>query len=163
MSIYLTFGLTVGLLIIKFKNKTQTRIRSAESVIDRCYVSQIFPDTFENDLFPGYEKVNISWDELRRVIEKENLKTAPQNQKGMYLMTDISNGKMYVCSAYGENMILGRWLAYVNIGYRGNIGLKTLMFDHIKENFEYSILEIYKSTTDDQIIIVRESWWKEAL
>jgi len=153
----------VGRLIVKFKNKAQTMIRNAESVIYDCYISQILPDTFDNDLFPGYEKVNVSWDELRRVIEKDNWKTALQNQKGVYLMTDISNGKMYVGSAYGENMILGRWRAYINTGHGGNIGLKPLPFDHIKQNFKYSILDIYKSTIDDQIIIDRESWWKEVL
>lgn len=153
----------VGRLIVKFKNKAQTMIRNAESVIDDCYVSQILPDTFDNDLFPGYEKVNISWDEMNRVLEKSNWKTALQNQKGVYLMTDMLNGKMYVGSAYGENMILGRWRAYVKTGHGGNVGLKTLPFDYIKQNFKYSILDIYKSTTDDQIIIDRESWWKEAL
>lgn len=153
----------VGRLIVKFKNKAQTMIRNAESVIDDCYVSQILPDTFDNELFPGYEKVNISWDELRRVIEKDNWKTALQNQKGVYLMTDISNGKMYVGSAYGEHMILGRWRAYVNTGHGSIIGLRALAFNHIKQNFRYSILDIYKSTTDDQIIIDRESWWKQVL
>ena len=153
----------VGRLIVKFKNKAQTMIRNAESVIEDCYVSQILPDTFDNDMFPGYDKINVSWDELRRVIEKDNWKTALQNQKGVYLMTDISNGKKYVGSAYGENMILGRWKAYVKNGQGGNVGLKALTFDHIKKNFAYSILDIYKSTTDDQIIIERENWWKEIL
>ena len=153
----------VGRLIVKFKNKAQTMIRNAESVIDDCYVSQILPDTFDNDLFPGYEKINISWDEMKRVLEKDNWKTALQNQKGVYLLTDKSNGKMYVGSAYGENMILGRWRAYLANGHGGNVGLKKLTFDHIKQNFKYSILDIYKSTTDDQIIIDRESWWKEVL
>jgi len=36
-------------------------------------------------------------------------------------------------------------------------------FDHVKQNFRYSILDIYKSTTADEIIINRESWWKEVL
>ena len=45
----------VGRLIVKFKNKAQTMIRNAESVIDECYVSQILPDTFDNDIFPGYD------------------------------------------------------------------------------------------------------------
>jgi len=116
----------VGRLIVKFKNKAQTMIRNAESVIDDCYVSQILPDTFDNDMFPGYDKINVSWDELRRVIEKDNWKTALQNQKGVYLMTDISNGKKYIGSAYGENMILGRWRAYVKNGHGGNVGLKAL-------------------------------------
>lgn len=153
----------VGRLIVKFKNKAQTMIRNAETVIDECYVSQILPDTFDNDLFPGYEKVNISWDEMKRVLEKDNWKTALQNQKGVYLITDKSNGKMYVGSAYGENMILGRWLSYVNCGHGGNVELKSLTFDHIKTNFRYSILDIYKSTTDDNVIIERESWWKNVL
>lgn len=153
----------IGRLIIKFKNKAQTMIRNAESVIDDCFVSQILPDTFDNDIFPGYDKVNVSWFELKRVIEKDTWKTALQNQKGVYLLTDISNGKKYVGSAYGQHMILGRWRAYIKTGNGGNIGLKTLSFEHIKNNFKYSILDIYKSTTDDQIIIERENWWKEIL
>ena len=153
----------IGRLIVKFKNKATNMIRNAESVINDCDVSQILPDTFDNDLFPGYEKVNVSWDVLKRLIEKENWKTALQNQKGVYLMTDTSNGKKYVGSAYGEHMILGRWRAYVKTGHGGNVGLKALTFDHIKKNFTYSILDIYKSTTNDQIIIERESWWKEIL
>ena len=152
-----------GRLIIKFDNKAQTMIRKAESVIDDCEISQILPDTFDIDIFLGYEKVNITWNELQRVLEKDNWKTALQNQKGVYLLTDVSNGKMYVGSAYGENMILGRWRAYVKTGHGGNTGLKRLTFDHIKQNFRYSILDIYKSTIDDQIIIDRENRWKEVL
>jgi len=136
-------------------------IRNAESVINDCEVAQILPDTFDNDIFPGYDKVNLSWKELSRVIEKDTWKTALQNQKGVYLITDILNGGKYVGSAYGENMILSRWRSYVKTGNGGNIGLKKLQFDYIKENFRYSILDIYKSTTDDLIIIERENWWKE--
>ena len=153
----------VGRLIVRFKNKAQTMIRNAESVIEDCYISQILPDTFDNDLFPGYEKVNVSWDELRRVIEKDNWKTALQNQKGIYIMTDILNGKTYVGSAYGEHMILGRWRAYINNEHGGKVRLKILSFNYIKQNFRHSILGIYKSTTDDQIIIDREIWWKKVL
>ncbi len=106
-----------GRLIIKFDNKAQTMIRKAKSVIDDCEISQILPDTFDDDIFPGYEKVNNPWNELQRVLEKDNWKTALQNQKGVYLLTDVSNGKMYVGAAYGENMILGRWRAYTESIY----------------------------------------------
>ena len=152
-----------GRLIIKYKNKSQTMIRYANSVINHCEVIQILPDTFGNDIFPGYDKVNVSWEEMSRVISKESWKTALQNQKGVYLITDISNGKMYVGSAYGENMILGRWQSYIKSGNGGNVELKKLNFDYIKKNFKYSILDIFKSTTDDQNIISRESWWKSVL
>ena len=152
-----------GRLIIKFKNKSQTMIRLANSVINECEVVQILPDTFDNDIFPGYDKVNVSWEELSRVIEKDNWKTALKNQKGVYLITDIFNGKMYVGSAYGEHMILGRWQSYVKTGNGGNIGLKKLSFDYIKKNFRYSILDIFKSTVDDHTIIDKENWWKNVL
>ena len=138
-------------------------IRLAESVINDCEVVQILPDTFDNDIFPGYDKVNVSWEELSRLISKESWKTALQNQKGVYLITDISNGKMYVGSAYGENMILGRWQSYIKTGNGGNIELKKLSFDYIKQNFKYSILDIFKSTVDDQLIIAKENWWKSVL
>tara|TARA_Y100000385_G_scaffold135691_1_gene140964 strand:+ start:2129 stop:2950 length:822 start_codon:yes stop_codon:yes gene_type:complete len=152
-----------GRLIVKFKNKSQTMIRLANSVINDCEVHQILPDTFDNDIFPGYENVNVSWIELSRVVTKESWRTALKNQKGIYLITDKSNGKMYVGSATGEDMILGRWKSYIKNGNGGNVGLKKLDFEYIKSNFTYSILDIYKSTVNDESIIARENWWKETL
>ncbi|MGE0085765.1 MAG: GIY-YIG nuclease family protein [Desulfococcaceae bacterium] len=152
-----------GRLIVKFRNNSQTMIRLAKSVINDCEVVQILPDIFDNDIFPGYDKVNVSWEELSHLISKESWKTALQNQKGIYLITDISTGKMYVGSAYGEYMILGRWQSYIRTGNGDNIELKKLNFNYIKKNFKYSILEIFKSTTDDQTIISRECWWKSVL
>lgn len=152
-----------GRLIVRFKNKSQNMIRKAESVIDNCEIAQILPDVFDNDIFPGYDKVNITWNELSRVITKDTWKTALKNQKGVYLITDISNGKMYVGAAYGNEMILNRWKYYVKTGNGGNKELKELSFEHIKENFKYSILDIFKSTTDEKVIIERESWWKKTL
>ena len=146
----------LGRLIIRFKNRSQNMVRLATSVINDCEVMQILPDTFDNDIFPGYDKVNISWEELSRVITKESWKTALENQKGVYLITDISTGKMYVGSAYGENMILGRWKSYIAIGHGGNVELKNLNFTYIKQNFRFSILDIFKSSVDDQLILVRE-------
>lgn len=153
----------LGRLIIKFKNKSQTMIRLAESVIHECEVVQILPDTFDNELFPGYDKVDISWDDLRRVVDKESWRTALKNQKGVYLITDTSNGKMYVGSAYGEDMILNRWQSYIKNGHGSNVELKNLHFDHIKKHFRFSILDIFKSTIDDQTIIDKENWWKRVL
>jgi hypothetical protein len=153
----------IGRIIIRYKNKSQALIRNAESVLQDCEIIQILPDLFDNDLFPGYEHVHLNWDSLKRVITKESWKTALQNQKAVYLLTDTSNGKQYVGSAYGQDMLLGRWQAYIKNGHGGNIGLKRLPFSHIKQYFTYSILDIYKSTTDDQIIIDREQWWKQVL
>lgn len=152
-----------GRIIVKYQNKVQTLIRNATSVIHDIEVVQILPDVFDNDIFPGYDKVNISWEELTRVLDKGTWKTALQNQKGIYLITDISNGKLYVGATYGQDMIWGRWKTYAHAGHGGNVALRTLDFDYIKKNFRYSILEIFKSTFEDQIILQRETWWKDAL
>ena len=86
-----------------------------------------------------------------------------QNQKGVYLITDTHTGKRYVGSAYGNDMLLGRWESYIKTGHGGNVELKELPFDYIKEYFRYTILEIFKASTDDKIITNREKYWKDVL
>ena len=113
--------------------------------------------------FPGYDKVNVSWQELASFINAEAWSTALKNQKGIYLITDVKTGKRYVGKASGDNMLLGRWQNYISSGHGGNIELKKIDFEYIKENFRYSILEIFKESTDDSLIDSRESWWKDLL
>jgi len=152
-----------GRVIVNYHNTATNLIRNAENVINECKVIQILEDTFDNDLFPGYENVHISWNDLNRVINKNTWKTALENQKGVYLITDKKTGKMYVGKASGEDMILGRWLSYIKNGHGGNKKLKDLEFDYIKENFWFSILDIYKSTINDDVILNREAWWMNTL
>ena len=152
-----------GRVVIEYKNKDRNMNRWANTVIRDCKVLQILEDTFDDDIFPGYENVSKSWKELQNILNKGVWKTALENQKGIYLITDKSNGKMYVGSATGDDMIYGRWSTYIKNGHGGNAELRTLDFSHIKDNFYYSILDIYKSTTPDEIILKRESWWKKTL
>lgn len=152
-----------GRVVIHYKNKAQNLVRKADSVISDCHVSHILEETYEDDNFPGYENVNISWNNLKNVIGNRTWKTALENQKGVYLITDQSNGKKYVGSAYGADMIYGRWSDYVRNGHGDNALLRQLGFEHIKNNFKYSILDIYKSTVDDNVIQKREAWWKKVL
>jgi len=152
-----------GRIIIRYKNKSQNLIRLAESVINDCVIEQILPNKFNDDIFPGYENVDISWNNLSRVVNKESWRVALGTQKGVYLITDTLSGKMYVGSAYGENMILGRWKSYIQSYHGGNVKLKELENSHIKNNFRFSILDIFKATTDDKVILKREAWWKSIL
>lgn len=152
-----------GRIIIHFKNKSQQMIRNAKSVMDDCFISQILEDTFDNDVFPGYENVNLSWYDLKKVLNKNVWKTTLKNQKGVYLITDENTGKKYVGSGSGEKMLYQRWSQYIKNGHGGNKHLIPLGFNYIKENFRYSILDIYKSTIDKTIILKRESWWKNTL
>lgn len=153
----------IGRIIIRFKNKSQNMVRNGESVMKECEIEEILPKVYDNDFFPGYNNVNVSWLSLKTLITKDSWRTALCNQKGVYLLTDTKTGKHYVGSAYGQNMILGRWEEYIQTGHGGNKLLKELKFEHIKENFRFTILETFNQNASDETIIARESFWKEVL
>ena len=68
-----------GRLIVKYKNTSQKLTRLAKHLIDECEVYEILPDIFDNDIFPGYDNVNLSWNDLSRVLQKDSWKTALPN------------------------------------------------------------------------------------
>ena len=158
----------IGKLVVGFDLKEESpsaarqRYRYLESLLDKMEVLELKREVLKVE-FPGYDNVNVTWRELESLIETPAWKTALENQKAVYLIVDIKTGKKYVGSAYGDNMLLGRWRNYIAIGHGGNKLLKPLDFEYIKENFKYSILEIFKSSVDDETIINRESFWKEVL
>ena len=45
----------------------------------------------------------------------------------------------------------------------GNKELKILKETYIQDNFYFTILETFNQNIDDQIIIARESYWKDVL
>lgn len=161
-------GEFIGKLVVGFDLKEESpsaarqRYRYLESLLDKMEVLELKREVLKRE-FPGYDSVNVSWKELESLIETSAWKTALQNQKAVYLIVDRKTGKKYVGSAYGDNMLLGRWRNYIENGHGGNKLLKTLDFEYIKENFKYSILEIFKSSVDNETIINRESFWKEVL
>ena len=153
-----------GRLIVRYHKHSQSPILKGKEHLNELKVKEILPDSYNDDYFPGYENVNIPWKDLQQKIQyNQSWRTALENQKGIYLLTDHENGKMYVGSAFGEKMILGRWESYINTGDGGNKELKKLEREYIEKNFWFSILEIFKSTTDKNTIIDREQWWKKVL
>jgi hypothetical protein len=155
-----------GRVIIRYHKTMETQCPFANTVFDGFEVVQILPSLFDGDDFPGYENVRLSYQQLATIIKrhKKDWIAALENQKAVYLITDTHTGKLYVGSAYGENgMLLQRWKNYVNSGHGGNVELKGLSFDYIKQYFQYSILENYNSRVDKHIILERESWWKDTL
>ena len=91
-------------------------------------------------------------------------------RKAVYVITDTSDGRLYVGSASGEaDGLWQRWTAYANVNKLtgGNIKLEALLAEHgpehIVNNFQYSILEIFDKKTRDDTILQREAFWKHAL
>ncbi len=153
----------VGRIIIRYKNHSQNMVRKGDTTLSLCEVEEILPKVYSNDFFPGYTNVNVSWKSLQNLINKESWRTALGNQKGVYLLVDSKTGKLYVGSAYGQDMLLGRWETYMRTCHGGNKKLKRLKNDYIQENFYFTILETFNQNTDDQIIIERECYWKNVL
>lgn len=153
----------LGRLVIKYKNSSQNLVRKASGIIDSCEVAQILPDQYCDDEFPGYDSLRVEWADLTRLLARLDWKVSLQNQKAVYLITDSSNGKQYVGSACGQDMLLGRWSSYARSGHGGNVQFKKLPLDHIRKHFIYSILDVFKASTDDKLIMERENWWKITL
>lgn len=159
-----------GRVIIKYHRTSQSQGMFYNTVRDDLEVLEILPSVFDGDEFPGYDRVRLSYTQLKSIIErkKKSWIAALENQKAVYLITDKSNGKLYVGSATSDNgMLLSRWSSYAENGHGGNVELKKLIdeqgFDYIRKNFQYSILENYNARIDDKVILERESWWKETL
>lgn len=155
-----------GRVIIKYHKTHQAQGRWLSEIKDELEVLQILPAVFDGEDFPGYDKIRLSWRQLETIIvrQKRDWVAALKNQKAVYLITDTLTGKHYVGSATGENgMLLQRWTSYINSGHGGNIGLQDIQFEYVKKYFQYSILENYNARVDKDIILSRESWWKETL
>ena len=159
-----------GRTVVKFHKKFQTQGINYTNIKDRLEVCQILPDTFDDDDFPGYDRVRLSFAQLKNILDrhKKDWIAALESQKAVYLITDLSNGKLYVGSATSDKgMLLQRWQNYISNGLGGNKELKNIVdtkgIKYVQDNFQYSILENYNSKIDDNVILARESWWKEIL
>lgn len=159
-----------GRTIVKFHKGFQNSCVNYKKYKDQLEVCQILPDIFDDDDFPGYDKVKLSYPQLKSILNrnKKDWIAALGNQKAVYLITDLSNGKLYVGSATSNNgMLLQRWKDYVANGHGGNKELKGIVSangkKYVEDNFQYSILENYNQKIDDNVILERESWWKDVL
>ena len=152
----------IGKAIVGFKRTFRQSYCCLQNYIDELDVLEIRRTEY-NISFPGYDKVRITWEELYTVIDTDEWKNPLINRKGVYLITDMSNGKMYVGSATGSNKLWRRWKSYITTGHGGNKALEKLSKKYIRENFQYTILDTYTASTDDADIRKREQWWKEVL
>lgn len=158
-----------GRLVVKFHKSFESSVVTLSRYLDQLEVDRILPDVFEDDHFPGYDSVRLSYAHLKRILDVHipDWIAALSNQKAVYVITDTAAGKLYVGSATGENGLLQRWTNYIDNGHGGDVDLIALEkergFDYIKQNFQYSLLENYNDRVDDKYVLSRESWWKVTL
>jgi len=160
----------IGRLLVQHQSPgTPMSVYYFENHYEKMIVSQIFDKPYSGESFCGHENINHDFHILETIIKtaKNDWKTALEYIKGVYLIVDKNNGKMYVGSAYGDSGIWSRWGEYIDTGHGGNKDLMEIIakegFDYARNNFKFSLLDYYFMKTDDQVIIDREQYWKNVL
>lgn len=168
----------VGRLIIDvYKGNTQGRYNfNLKKYIYQAKVVEILPSEFEIRKFPGFNNLRLNYTELYKAIYvyrtwEEVLKT----RKAIYIIVDKSKdedysglGRIYVGKASSENgMLYARWKNYVDSLTGGNKELEKVKRikgeEYIKNNFQWSVIESFDESYDDNIISEREKYWKLVL
>lgn len=83
--------------------------------------------------------------------------------KGIYMIIDGNNGKLYIGSAYGEEGIWGRWTTYTLTCHGNNYELEKLYDQYGEEyfyKFKYIILQILPMRMSDKEVIEIEAKYK---
>lgn len=117
--------------------------------------------------FIGYEKVLLTYNELKEIVENttdyELWQTALSAINAVYLIVDMETGSQYVGSAYGKDGL--RWRFYVDSLHGNNKLMKDLICNHPDryKHFQFSILQILSKSTPDEEIIHAEALWKKKL
>lgn len=124
--------------------------RTYESMMEELEVIEILSTAYDGDEFPGYENIRLSFSQLETIIrnKRSGWLDALRNQKAVYLITDTSNGKMYVGSATAQyGMLLQRWTNYIDNGHGGNVELKGTL-DALVDGSSAKYHELMKTIKD---------------
>ncbi|HEX8920881.1 MAG TPA: GIY-YIG nuclease family protein [Pyrinomonadaceae bacterium] len=120
-------------------------------------VLAILEDSALETAMPSWDKIVLEWEQLR--ILPTRWKSALLQWRGIYYIFDISDGKGYVGSAYGESNLLGRWQNYAARGHGGN----SLLRRRDPRNFRFTILQRVSPDMDARDVIRLEVSWKQRL
>lgn len=156
----------VGRLKITYSySERSTRVKM-ENHFDGMIVKEILDEPYY-ECFPGYRNVDYPYPMIKTIINSKNNKWREAlSVKGIYLLTDTSNGKRYVGQAAGKLGIWQRWKDYTSNGHGGDAELKELVdkktIKYIEKHFWFTILE---TITDESKVSIseREDYWKEVL
>lgn len=132
-------------------------------------VEEILREPYAGRAFAGFEEIDLSFDELESIVKNDRLdwKAALAAVKGIYLISDTTNGKRYVGSACGDRGVWARWCSYAATGHGGNVELRALVseptLDYCRKSFRFALLEHRSVSTPDEVLLNREAFWKRIL
>ena len=90
----------IGRMKIAFKRPGRARSVKFEKHYPTLVLAEILPEPYSGEVFCGYDRIDIGFPMLENLVKRQRTdwKTALGNAKGVYLITDVSNGKRYVGS-----------------------------------------------------------------
>jgi len=163
-----------GKLVVYHAKDYRPHVRRAEAIAESIEVVELRAREISNVVFTSYHEVRLNKDELDLVVKINDSEwvSALSSVLGIYVITDTSNGKLYVGSAgadtkrKGSGGIWSRWCDYSHDGHGGDVELRKVLeeegIEHAK-NFQYSILEILPPQLDAEQVKLREGHWKRVL
>ena len=161
-----------GRLVIKCKkgNTFSRYTFNLKKYIHQCVVKEILPCIYSGEKFEGYDRVHLPFYRLDNMFQGKILPSyleALSKVKGVYCLTDMDTGKLYIGSATGAEGIKQRWYNYFDTKHGGNKKLIELKNregeEYFKKNFTFTLLEYFSLSYDDDKIIEREQYWKDCL
>jgi hypothetical protein len=157
-----------GRVIVSFLRTFRQSYLRGDSYGSQLLVREIRPERLSVQDFPGYSSTRLTFDSLKILAKQRPAAwlTALRSVGGVYLISDTSNGKLYVGSAYGDGGIWDRWEDYAKHCHGWNKDLIELLrikgADHASK-FQFSILEICDLLSTKDEVIAREAHWKNVL
>jgi len=100
----------IGRLVIHWTKDARAKGRKAETMLNNMHVSEILPETYAGEDFPGYSKINHRYDVLEKLWldSKADWVAALKYCQGVYLITDLKTGLRYV-GASGVLILVFSW------------------------------------------------------
>jgi len=157
-----------GRAVVRFNKVFRASYLRGEKYSDNLIVEASREKRMTIGDFPGFNSVLLSFAMLRTMVREANpsWRTALTNVAGVYLITDRSDGRHYVGSAYGGDGIWQRWTSYTKDGHGGNAELRDLLRERGEnhaQNFQFSLLEVCDLYSSNDYVIARETYWKQVL
>jgi hypothetical protein len=160
----------VGCLVVEHKRGRSSH-RNAESIEAELLVRELLPEAMQIGEFTSYLDIELSKTDLEVIVRQRDpsWRAALSAVAGIYVISNIDTGMLYVGKADGKNGIWGRWAVYAKGDHGDNKHLVKLLKREPKgyeRHFRYAVLEtanLPKTKRDRKIILSRESHWMRVL
>ena len=91
----------IGRLKVILKRPGRAKAVNLENHYRHMAVAEVLPEVYSGEHFSGFDSIELPFTTLETIVKSQrpDWKAALENAKGIYLITNTTNGKRYVGSA----------------------------------------------------------------